>query len=738
MPKRYNTCINSGLKLQRIFNHADLIKSQTIYNFTPMYTNEEQALFYKRTKVLLANNLTLENYNDLVSIMHYHEWKYYVDNSPVISDFEYDQLYEKLLALENAYPQARRTDSPSQRVSSDLTSDFPSVIHLNPMLSLANSYNEDDLQDFDRQVKKLCMIEEGEVRYFVEPKLDGGSISLVYINDLLVRAATRGNGVEGEEMTANAKAISSVPLSAQFSKYNIHRAELRGEAVIELDNFKKINKTREKEGLVLFANPRNAATGGLRIKDANETRKRGLEVFIFQLSFAEDNNGNNILPALGSHSNTMKIIGDLGFKIPRKQKQVCDNIAEAIEASHHWEANREKYNYEIDGAVVKVDDFLLQDKCGSTAHHPRWAIAFKFKAKQATTSLLDVEFQVGKTGAITPVAKVEPVHLAGVTVSSISLHNEDFIKQKDLRIGDKVIIERAGDVIPYIVKSLDDLRSGGESKINFPGLCPSCHTPLEKSEDQAAWRCPNYYQCDAQTLQRIIFHVSKSAMNIDGFGKSYVEKFYKLGWIKDISDVYNLDYDKIASLEGFGQKSAENLKKAIDKSKNNPIKKLLVSLSIHHLGSKASKLVAQHINSIFELKDWDLEKFTEIKDIGPVVAENVIAFFSIPENISMLERMQEYGVNMQQTEDDKPVVVGENAPFAGKTILFTGTLSQMTRKEAQAKAEAAGAKNISAVSANLNVLVAGEKAGSKLKKATALGSVEILTEQEFLDILNTN
>ena len=703
-----------------------------------MYSNEEQNRFFEQTKELLNTALTLNNYNELVGIMNYHEWKYYVDNNPVISDFEYDRLYEKLLALEKQYPEAKRKDSPSQRVSSDLTNDFPSVRHLNPMLSLANSYNKDDLMDFDTQVKKLCMIEEGDIRYFVEPKLDGGSISLVYENDMLIRAATRGNGVEGEEMTANAKAISSVPLSALFSRYNIFRAELRGEAVIELENFKRINKTREKEGLVSFANPRNAATGGLRIKDSNETRKRGLEVFVFQLSHAEDKDGNNILPSIASHSQSMKIIGALGFKIPRKEKQICDNIDEAIEAAQHWEANRENYNYEIDGAVVKVDDFVLQNKCGFTAHHPRWAIAFKFKAKQASTTLVDVEFQIGKTGAITPVAKVEPVHLAGVTVSSISLHNEDFIKQKDLRINDRVIIERAGDVIPYIVKSMQELRSSIEKEIQFPTTCPSCHTTLEKSEDQAAWRCPNYYQCDAQSLQRIIFHVSKSAMNIDGFGKSIVEKFFTLGWIKDISDVYNLDYDRIASLEGFGQKSVEKLKTAIDNAKTNPIKKLLASLSIHHLGTKASKLLAQHINSIFDLREWDLEKFTEIKDIGPVVAENVIDFFSNSENISLLERMRDYGVNMQQTEDDKALIIGENAVFAGKTILFTGSLSQMTRKEAQAKAESAGAKNISAVSSNLDVLVVGEKAGSKLKKARALGSVEILSEQEFLDKLNNH
>ncbi len=719
----------------------DLIsKSQSIPNFTDhiseMYSKKSQANYYEKTKEFLSATLAISDYDQLISILHFHEWKYYVDNSAVISDFEYDQLFDKLKILEDEYPENKRADSPSQRVSSDLKSDFTSVKHLSPMLSLANSYGEEDLIDLDAQIRKLCLIEEGPIDYFVEPKLDGGSISLVYKNNLLTRAATRGNGIEGEEMTPNAKAISSVPLSADFAKYNIHTAELRGEAVIARDNFAKINAVREKEGLVLYANPRNAATGGLRTKDANETRKRKLEVFVFQMAVALDKDGRDVLSQFESHSRTMEILGDLGFKIPKKEKQKCKNIKEAIDASQAWELNRDKYNYEIDGAVIKLDDFILQDKCGSTAHQPRWAIAFKFKAKQATTTLLDVEFQVGKTGAITPVTKVEPVHLAGVTVSSISLHNEEFIKQKDLRINDKVIIERAGDVIPYVVKSLDDIRTGKEKKINFPTLCPSCETVLSKSEDQAAWRCMNYYQCRAQILQRIIFHVSKSAMNIDGFGKSYVEKFYELGWISDISDVYNLNYEAIAELDGFGKKSSTKLQQAIEKVKHNSLGRLLVSLSIHHLGIKASKLIAQHIDSIFDLSDWTEENFIEIKDIGPVVAENVMEYFSIAENIEILRKMESYELNTRQTEEDRPLVVSDSAPFIGKTILFTGTLSEMSRKEAQSKAEAAGAKSISAVSSNLNILVVGEKAGSKLKKAQTLGSVQILTEKEFIDILN--
>lgn len=700
------------------------------------YTKDTQQQIVEQTRHFLKAPAQQEDYDALVKILHFHEWKYYVKNDPVISDYEYDQLYQQLLGIEQLNPNIIRSDSPSQRVSSDLNPDFPTVRHLNPMLSLANSYNEDDLKDFDKQVRKLCHLDQdAAVEYFVEPKLDGGSIALVYEDDLYVRSATRGNGEEGEDITPNARSLPSVPLSAKFSKYGIYRAELRGEAVIAKDDFVKKNQEREAQGLTIFANPRNAATGGLRMKDPNESRKRGLVVFIFQLAFAENADGEDMLPSLTSHSTSMEILDRLGFKVPKKVNQVCRNIGEALLYSQEWEAERETYNYEIDGTVVKVNDYALQAQCGSTQHHPRWAIAYKFKAKQATTRLLDVEYQIGKTGAITPVAKVEPVHLAGVTVSSISLHNEDFIKQKDLRIGDQIIIERAGDVIPYVVKSLTDIRSGEEEEISFPTQCPSCNTGLEKLEDQAAWRCPNY-QCSAQILQRIIYHVSKEAMNIDGFGKSYVEKFYELGMLNDLADVYNLDYEKIAALEGFGDKSISNLKTSIERARQNPIKLLLNSLSIHHLGKKASMLIAQHIDNVMDLTNWTTEDFTNIKDIGPVVADNVIAFFDDPANRDMLERMAAYGVNMQQTESDKPVAVAEDAPLKNKTILFTGTLQQMGRKEAQQLAEKAGAKNISAVSANLNILVVGEKAGSKLKKAEALGTVEIMTEQEFLDLVN--
>jgi len=699
---------------------------------------EDSKNIYERSISILKNGLKLDGeaaIAELSELLKHHEWRYYVLNDPLVSDKEYDTLYKLLEVEEAKFPLFIKQDSPTQRVSSDLSSNFPAVEHLIPMLSLDNSYNLEDLQDFDERIKKLAMIEsDQDIEYAVEPKFDGGSIALVYENDQILRAATRGNGVKGEEMTANAKALKSIPLSANFSRKGIKKVELRGEALIRKDNFIKINKQRETDGKSLFANPRNAATGGLRTKDAQETAKRGIEAFIYQLGYAENEAGEKVLDQFTKHDETIAYLGSLGFKIPIKERKVCKNIKEVFDFVKSWEEKREGYDYEIDGMVIKVNDLALQERCGFTSHHPRWAIAFKFKAKQATSKMLAVEYQIGKIGSITPVAKIEPVQLAGVTVSSISLHNQDFITSKDIRLGDTVLVERAGDVIPYIVKSMEDLRDGSEMEIDFPSQCPSCETKLERAETEAAWRCPNY-QCEAQVLQRMVFHVSKDAMDIDGFGRSLVERFYEEGMVKSLPDIYRLDYERIAKLEGFGTKSAKNLQSAFEKAKKNPIARLLHSLSIHHVGKKVSKLIAAEIEHVLDLKDWNLEKFTDIKDIGPVVGENIIAYFQDESNVLMLEQMESLGVNLKQTEEDKPKVVSADAPLIGKTILFTGTLTQMGRKEAQKMAEDAGAKNISAVSKNLNILVAGEKAGSKLKKAEALGSVEIMSEQEFLNLI---
>ena len=696
---------------------------------------------YELSKAYLAGNHSSDDeiqMNDLLKVLRFHEWKYAVQNNPIISDKEYDTLYKMLETLEEKHPNKIQTDSPTQRVSSDLSNKFPTVPHLVPMLSLDNSYNLEDLEDFDKRIKKLTDIEiEKDIEYVVEPKFDGGSIALIYDQNQLDRGATRGNGAKGDEITLNVRTMKSIPLSADFKAHGITKVELRGEALIRKDIFDQVNEIRHAEGQEVFANPRNAATGGLRMKDPKQTAQRGIEAFIYQLGYAINEQGENVMRKFTTHYETISLLGDLGFKIPKEETKVCKNIKEVFDFVKHWEEKRESYPYEIDGMVVKANSLDIQDQCGFTSHHPRWAIAFKFKAKQATSKLLNVEYQIGKIGSLTPVAKIEPVALAGVTVSSISLHNEDFIVSKDLRLGDTVLVERAGDVIPYIVKSLEELRDGSEQIINFPKECPSCGTTLERAESEAAWRCSNVL-CEAQVLQKMIFHVSKSAMDIDGFGKSIVEKFYELGFIKSIADIYNLEYEKISELEGFGQRSIDNLKKAIDKAKQNPISRVLHSLSIHHLGKKASKLLAQEIEHILDLATWNEEHFTQIKDIGPVVAQNVRAYFGEEENILLLKQMENYGVNFKQTEEDKPLVVAEDAPLVGKSILFTGSLQQMGRKEAQGLAANAGGKNISAISKKLDILVVGEKAGSKLKKAQDIGTIQIMTEQEFLDLVQQN
>lgn len=712
-----------------------------------MYSIEEQRRLSDLSKHLLTNEAVSDNTEqaqqivaDLQTVLRYHEWRYYVMDDPHVSDFEYDMLYKKLEHLEEIYPHLITPDSPTMRVGSDIAENVKTVPHLTPMLSLDNTYNDDDLKDFDTQIKKLADLPaDAEIEYCVEPKFDGGTIALVYENDVLVQASTRGNGIIGEEMTHNAKVMRSIPLRATFLIHNIKKVELRGEALIRKDVFDKINKQREAEGLALFANPRNAATGGLRTKDAKDTKARGIEAFVYQLGYAENTEGVQIVRSFQTHHESIEFLGSLGFKVPKTghETKVCKNINEVIQFCNEWQEKRDNYEYEIDGIVVKVNSLDIQSQCGYTSHHPRWAVAFKFKAKQATTKLLDVEFQVGKIGTITPVAKLQPVQLAGVTVSSVSLHNEDFINSKDIRMGDTVLVERAGDVIPYIVKPMAELRDGSEKSIVYPDICPFDATKsvrLVREEGEAAWRCPTC-TCGRQDYQKFVFHTSKDAMDIEGLSKATIDRFMQLGWIRTIADFYRLDYDAISKLEGFGKKSADNLEKAIEKAKQNPIQRLLHSLSIHHLGKKAAKLIAAEVEHVMDLKDWDLDKFTSIKEIGPVVAENVMAFFKNDNNIAILQEMESLGVNMIPTDEDRKPAVNTEGVLAGKTILFTGALMQFTRETAEKAAAAAGATIASGVSKNLNILVVGEKAGSKLKKAQDLKTIEIMTEEEFVRLV---
>ncbi|HRF19127.1 MAG TPA: NAD-dependent DNA ligase LigA [Chitinophagaceae bacterium] len=697
-----------------------------------MYSKETTHQLQKLTNELLtklkAGQIKSKNVQELGDVLRFHEYRYYILNDPLIADYEYDQLFKCLEKIEQETPTLKMPDSPTQRVAKGLTKDFPTVQHLVPMLSLDNSYNSDDLLDFDRKARELTGLKE--IEYCVEPKFDGSSISLIYENDLLVRGATRGDGVEGDDITINIKQIRSIPLSAKFSEYGITQVEIRGEVLINKKNFAKYNEQLAEQGLPPLANPRNAAAGTLRIKDTVEVGKRNLEAFVYHVSFYTTEKGIKTPVELSTHSDSLALLWNLGFRSPEKEKKVFKGIEKVIKYCNEFEEGRDDLPYEIDGMVIKVNDTALQDKMGMTSHHPRWAIAYKFKARQATTELLGVEFQVGRTGAVTPVAKLKPVAIGGVTVSSISVHNEDYIKEKDLRIGDSVLIERAGDVIPQIVKPLADTRTGHEKKIHFPKTCPVCNSKLFKEEEEAVWRCINI-DCPAQVVERIIHFVSKDAMDIRGFGEANVRKFYELGLLKDIPGIYTLDFAALSGMEGFGQKSIENLHAAIENSKKQPLHRLIYALGIRFAGETTAKTLAQAVNHLLDFKKFSIEDLQNLEDVGPKVAGSIHHFFSNRSNIEMLEELEKLGLQLKNTKKEMTTT----GNLSGQTFLFTGTLPTLKRSEAEALAEENGGQILSGVSAKLNYLVVGEDAGSKLEKAKKINSVKIISEEEFLQLV---
>ena len=698
-----------------------------------MYTPDKIKSLQQLTQRLIKENKTgkigNKNVEDLRDILRFHEYRYYILNDPLISDFEYDQLYKALEKIEEENPKLITKASPTQRVAKGLTKDFPAAWHLVPMLSLSNSYDSDDLVDFDRKARELTG--KNNIEYCVEPKFDGGSISLIYEDDLLVRGATRGDGVKGDEVTTNIKQIKSIPLSANFSAYGLQQVEIRGEVLINKTNFKKYNEQLIEQGFPPLANPRNAASGTLRIKDPAEVIKRNLEVFVYHISFFTLLKGKKIPEELTHHASSLELLWDLGFRSPKKEKKVFKGIEAVIKYCNEFEEKRDDLPYEIDGMVIKVNDLELQDKMGMTSHHPRWAIACKFKARQGTSKLLNVEFQVGRTGSITPVAKIEPTHIGGVTLSSISLFNEDVIREKDLMIGDTVLVERAGDVIPYIVKSMGELRTGKEKKIHFPKTCPVCNSKLFKEEGEAAWRCVNI-DCPAQVVERIIHFVSKDAMDIRGFGEANVRKFYELGLLKDIPGIYHLDFKKIGELEGFGERSIGKLKEAIDSSKQQPLNRLIFALGIRYVGETTAKTLARAVSHLTDFKKYSLEDLQNLEDIGPKVGGSIYEFFSNKENIHLLEQLEKIGLKLKNEKKD--FATGGN--LAGQTFLFTGTLPTLKRSDAEAMVEKNGGQILGGVSAKLNYLVVGEDAGSKLDKAKKLNTVKIISEADFLKMVN--
>ncbi len=699
-----------------------------------MYTPQEEIRIYNQAKQLLADNAG--NMNEEITLLretiNYADWKYYVQSNPTLSDAEYDGLFKLLKHLEEQYPELVTADSPTQRIAKGLSERFPTVSHLTPMLSLDNTYNAEDLTDWDRRCKELAKTET--ITYCVEPKYDGASISVIYDNGALSRGATRGDGVMGEDVTSNIRQIKAIPLSAPLMQYGISQIEIRGEIVIHKNVFEAYNKQRIAEGQSPLANPRNAASGTLRILDPTEVRKRGLNALLYSISDYTLAEGFEMPEQLKTHYDSLQWLYSMGFPSPAKEMKVFTHIDEVIAYCAEFETRRDDLPFEVDGLVIKVNDFALQEQMGMTTHHPRWAVAYKFKARQATSKLRRVEFQVGRVGTITPVAKIDPVHIGGVTVTSVSLFNEDVVREKNVRIGDTVLVERAGDVIPYIVKPLTELRTGEEEEIKFPTHCPACASELEKQQDEAAWRCINI-TCPVQVVERMIHFASKDAMDIRTMGNSNVQKFYELGVLPDIPGMYHIDWDKLKGQSGFGAKSVTNLQAAIEQSKKQPLYRVIFGLGIRHVGENTSKILASAVSHIRELYDWDIEKLSTLQDVGPKVANSVVDFFAIESNRDAIDKLDAAGVNLINEHKGQQPAAGQ---LTGKTFLFTGTLSHFKRSDAEAMVEQNGGTMLGGVSSKLNYLVVGEDAGSKLEKAKKLGTVNILTEQEFLKLVADN
>jgi DNA ligase (NAD+) len=691
-----------------------------------MYNKEQIQELQAVTQDFLKNPHHIE-LTALKQVLQFHEYQYYVVANPFISDFEYDRLFQQLLQIEAAHPDLISADSPSQRVGNSLNQQFETLPHLVPMLSLENSYDADDLNDFDRKAKEGAQLDN--INYCVEPKFDGASISLVYENDMLVRACTRGDGVAGEEITQNIKQIRSIPLSIPLSSYGILQMEIRGEVIMSKKSFDDFNQKLIAKQLPTLANPRNAAAGSLRMKDPKEVADRNLDAFIYHISFYTLQAGAKTPDLLKTHSGSLELLWNMGFRSPQKEKKLISNIEGVIQFCKDFELERDHLPYEIDGLVIKINDFALQEKLGMTSHHPRWAIAYKFKARQATTILENVEFQVGRTGAVTPVAKLQPVSIGGVTVSSISMHNEEYIKEKDLRLGDTVIIERAGDVIPQIVQSIPSVRKGTEKIIEFPSTCPVCDYILEKEESEAVWRCNNP-ACSAQIVERMIHFVSKDAMDIKSFGDANIRKFYEMGLLKNIPQIYQLDFTQIGKLEGFGKKSVDNLMAAIEASKQQPLYRLIYALGIRYVGETTAKTIASQIHHILDLVALTEEQLQSFEDVGVKVAKSIRQYFSEEKNITLIKALENLGLNMIQTN-----ATALDGNLSGLNFLFTGTLTQLKRAEAEAMVEARGGHILSGVSSKLNYLVVGEDAGSKLEKAKKIASIKIISEADFIELI---
>ena len=654
--------------------------------------------------------------------LHQHNYNYYILDEPSISDFEFDLKLKELQDLELAHPEFYDANSPSLRVGGGVTKNFPTVQHQFRMYSLDNSYDFNDLEDWENRILKT--IENEEVEFVAELKYDGASISILYENGELKQAVTRGDGFQGDEITNNVRTISDVPLKLKGDFPN--RFFIRGEIYLTKKNFEKINKSREEEGLDLFMNPRNTASGSLKMQDSAEVRKRSLSAVLYQY-IAEE------FPA-ETHWELLSKAKKWGFKVSEDQAKLCKNLEEVKNFINYWDKERHHLPFEIDGIVLKVNSLNQQKQLGYTAKSPRWAMAYKFKAEKVETELLSVSYQVGRTGAITPVANLKPVLLAGTTVKRASLHNEDIIKKLDLHDGDFVYVEKGGEIIPKIVGVNLEKRTLLQQPIEYIKNCPECGTELVKLEDQAIHFCPNETHCPPQVVGKMIHYVSRKALNIENLGSETIEQLYREKLIENCADFYELKKEQLLPLERMAEKSAQNIIDGVEKSKQIPFEKVLYGIGIKHVGETVAKKLVKNFNTIEDLKNASVEELCQVEDIGEKIAISITEFFKNPENLLMIERLKTYGVQLKKGENTNEVL--SNA-LEGKTFLFTGKLSLFTREQAEEMVEKHGGKNISAVSKNLNYLVVGEKAGSKLKKAQEIGTIEILDEQQFLDLIES-
>lgn len=661
-----------------------------------------------------------EKIQELRQQLHQYNYEYYILDNPSVSDFQFDEMLAELQLLESQYPEFTDENSPTRRVGGGITKNFPTITHEFRMYSLDNSYDFQDLEDWEKRLQKNL---EGEaIQYVTELKYDGASISILYENGALVQAVTRGDGFQGDDITANVRTIRDIPLKLH-GKYP-SRFFIRGEIYLTKEDFHRINQARLAEGLDAFMNPRNTASGSLKMQDSTEVARRNLSAVLYQ--YVGDK------PFGESHWDILHSAKKIGIKTPA-HLQLCKSLDEVKNFIQYWDKARKNLPFEIDGIVVKVNSLSQQQRLGYTAKSPRWAMAYKFKAEKVATVLESISYQVGRTGAITPVANLTPVLLAGTTVKRASLHNEDIIKKLDLHQGDTVFVEKGGEIIPKIVGVNELVRHKEAEPVHFVKECPECGTTLIKEEDQAIHFCPNEWQCPPQVIGKMIHFVSRKALNIESIGQETIAQMYDEGLIKNVADFYDLSVEQLLPLDRMAMKSAKNIINGIAQSKQVPFEKVLFGLGIKHVGETVAKKLVKNFETIEELRHATLEELCAVEDIGVKIAESIRQFFENPSNIEMIERLKQAEVQLERQIQD---TVLDSEKLVGKTFLFTGKLTLFTREQAENMVEKHGGKNISAVSKNLNYLVVGEKAGSKLKKAESIGTVEILDENQFLQMIH--